>query len=181
MQKLSRCWKRFQAAQNHLIANAILAPLQAGDTLALKDLKGIRDRCKHRKKQRGPFHRWSFAQLAEFLVYKAERKGVRIVFVDPRYSSQTCSKCGHCNKSNRKSQSLFCCKKCGYTVNADYNAAQNLGQRGRSSLVRLLLDSPSPPTATSVSLAQAPRKATYEEDGGETQRAASPLRSRGGI
>ncbi len=181
LKKSARRWTRFMACENHRIANAILAPLNPGDTLSLEDLKGIRDRCVHGKKQRGPFHRWSFAQLAEFLAYKAERKGVLVVFVDPRYSSQTCSKCGYCHKSNRKSQSRFCCTKCGYTVNADFNAASNLRQRGISSLVRLLSDSQSQPTATASSLAQALRKATYGDSSVETQRAASPQRLRGGI
>jgi putative transposase len=141
LQKSSRRWTRFQAAHNHLIANAILAPLQAGDTLAIEDLTDIREGCKQRKKQRGLFHRWSFAQLASFLSYKAERKGILVVSVDPQYSSQTCSKCGHCEKKNRKSQSRFCCQVCGYTVNADYNAAHNLRQRGIASLARLMSDS----------------------------------------
>ena len=147
LQKSSRRWTRFQAAHNHLIANAILAPMQAGDTLAIEDLTDIRAGCKQRKKQRGRFHRWSFAQLAAFLIYKAERKGMLVVRVDPRYSSRTCSQCGHCEKTNRKSQSLFVCKACGYTVNADYNAAQNLRRRGIASLARLMSDSPSQPPA----------------------------------
>ena len=155
LQKSARRWTRFQAAQNHLIANAILAPMQPGDVLVLEDLTNIRDGCKQRKKQRGPFHRWSFAQLREFLIYKAERKGITVVFVDPAYSSRTCSKCQHCEKTNRKSQSRFCCQKCGYTVNAVYNAAQVLRQRGISSLSRLMSDSQSQPTATASSFAQA--------------------------
>jgi len=142
LKKVSRRWTRFQAAHNHLIANAILAPLQAGDTLAIEDLTDIREGCKHRKKQRGRFHRWSFAQLGAFLVYKAERKGILVVSVDPQYSSQTCHKCGHCERKNRKGQSLFVCQSCGYTANADYNAAQNLRQRGTSFLARLMSDSP---------------------------------------
>jgi IS605 OrfB family transposase len=180
LRKVSRRWTRFQANSNHLIANAILAPMAAGDTLAIEDLTDIRDGCKHRKKQRGLFHGWSFAQLGAFLSYKAERKGVLVLSVDPRYSSQTCSRCQHCERANRKSQSLFCCKSCGYTVNADYNAASNLGQRGKSSLARLLSASPSSPTAVSSPLAQAPRKATYEGSRAETQRVTSPVRLRRG-
>ena len=174
LQKLSRRWTRFQACHNHHIANAILVPLHAGDTIALEDLTGIRQRCRHRKKQRGLFHRWSFAQLGAFLTYKAERKGILALQVDPAYSSQTCHKCGHCERKNRKSQSQFACQSCGYGCNADYNAAQNLRQRGIASLVRLMSDSQSQPTATSASFAQAPGKAAYGECGGEEQRAASP-------
>ena len=173
LQKASRRWTRFQAHHNHLIANAILAPLLPGDTLALEDLTGIRDRCRQRAAQRGLFHRWSFHQLGTFLHYKAERKGIFIVSVDPRNSSKTCSRCGHCAKSNRKSQSYFVCQSCGYEVNADYNAAQNLRQRGISSLVRLLSASPSQPTAIAAPLVSAPEKAIDEGDRVEPQRAAS--------
>ena len=172
--KVAKRWTRFQACLNHQIANSVLASLQAGDTLALEDLTGIRERCRHRKKQRGRFHRWSFAQLGAFLAYKAERKGVLLIQVDPAYSSQTCHKCGHCEKKNRKSQSLFVCQSCGYTANADDNAAQNLRQRGISSPARLMSDSQSQPTALSAAFAQAPEKAIYEASGREIQRAASP-------
>jgi putative transposase len=96
LQKASRRWTRFQAHHNHWIANAILAPLQPGDTLALEALTGIRDRCRQRAAQRGLFHRWSFHQLGTFLHYKAERKGVFVVSVDPRNSSRTCHQCGFC-------------------------------------------------------------------------------------
>lgn len=173
LQKLSGRWTRFQACQNHLIANAILSCMKPGDVLVLEDLRGIRDRCKHRKKQRGPFHRWSFAQLRAYLIYKAERKGILVVLVDPAYSSQTCSKCGHCEKKNRKRQSRFCCQKCGYRIHADYNAAQVLRQRGISLLARLPSESQSQPNCHPMSIAQAPRKATYEDNGMGIQRAAS--------
>jgi IS605 OrfB family transposase len=176
LQKSSRRWTRFQAAHNHLIANAILAPLQAGDILAIEDLTDIREGCKHRKKQRGLFHRWSFAQLASFLIYKAERKGILVVSVDPRYSSQTCSKCGHCEKKNRKSQSLFCCQVCGYTVNADFNAAQNLRQRGIASLATLVSDSQMQPTAPLLgSLKPLERLSTTKAEGKNSEPQAQRL------
>jgi IS605 OrfB family transposase len=154
LQKVSKRWTRFQACQNHLIANAILAPMNPGDTLIIEDLTGIRDGCKQQKSQRGRFNRWSFAQLGTFLSYKAERKGVLRVSVDPAYSSRTCHKCEHCCKANRKGQTRFACQSCGYTANADYNAAQVLRQRGIAFLLRLLSDSQSQPTA---SLRLAPR------------------------
>ncbi|MCW3099205.1 MAG: ISSoc1, transposase [Chthonomonadaceae bacterium] len=181
LQKVSRRWTRFQACHNHRIANAILAPLVAGNTLAIEDLTGIRERCRHRKKQRGRFHRWSFAQLGDFLTYKAERQGILVIQVDPALSSRTCHKCGHCEKKNRKSQSQFVCQVCGYRSNADFNAAHNLRQRGTSLLIRLMSDSQSQPTAPSASFAQAPGKAIYDESGGEEQRAANSQALAGSI
>ena len=175
LHKASRRWTQFQANTNHLLANTILAPMQAGDTLALEDLTGIRDGCHPCRKQRGLFHRWSFAQLGGFLTYKAERKGILVISVDPRNSSRTCSRCGHCARANRRSQSHFVCQSCGYGINADYNAAHNLRQRGIALLARLLLASPSQPPATAAPLVSAPEKACDEGDGVEAQRAVSPM------
>jgi transposase len=57
--------------------------------------------------------------------------GVVVEFTDPAYTSQTCSACGHCEKSNRKSQAEFECKACGYKAHADFNAARNHRDRAR--------------------------------------------------
>ena len=46
--------------------------------------------------------------------------------VDPRNTSKTCSVCGHCEKANRKSQAEFLCQHCGFSANADWNAARNI-------------------------------------------------------
>jgi putative transposase len=143
LKKRRRAWSRFMRSANHRIANAILAGLAPGDTLVLEELTGIRDRCRHRKGQRGLFHRWSFYQLRSFLAYKAEQRGIRVLAVDPRNTSRTCPRCSHCAKANRKQQSVFCCQSCGYTANADYVAANNLCQKGRSLLARPLSDGPS--------------------------------------
>ena len=79
-----------------------------------------------RKDQRREINNWSFFQLEQFLTYKAAAKGVGVVFVDARYTSQRCSKCGHIKKANRKYQSIFKCRKCGFSHNADLNAAKNI-------------------------------------------------------
>ncbi|NET91543.1 MAG: transposase, partial [Kamptonema sp. SIO1D9] len=46
-------------------------------------------------------------------------------FVDARYTSQKCSRCGHIRKANRQ-KSRFRCDHCGYTAHADINAAMNV-------------------------------------------------------
>lgn len=53
------------------------------------------------------------------------------VRVPPHYTSQTCSKCGHCESGNRPTQANFICLKCGYTDHADSNAAKNILKRGK--------------------------------------------------
>jgi putative transposase len=79
-------------------------------------------------------HSWSFAQLYSFVEYKAEARGIRVVKVDPRHTSQTCSFCRFQHRSNRRSQSLFKCRECGYTLNADLNASYNIREKHLSSL-----------------------------------------------
>ena len=66
------------------------------------------------------------------LDYKAVRAGRTIKKVNPAYTSQTCSECGAVDKLSRKSQSKFVCTQCGYTENADVNAAKNIWKRASS-------------------------------------------------
>ncbi len=132
LKKLSGKLKRFQHNTNHVIAKQIIAACQPGDTLVMENLTGIGERTKGRRQQRRALSNWSFAQLQGFIAYKAASKGVSVAFVDARYSSQVCSRCGHSDKRNRVCQSEFSCQHCGYTANADYNASANLASRARS-------------------------------------------------
>lgn len=50
----------------------------------------------------------------------------RVEKVNPAFTSQRCSVCGHVDQSSRKSQALFCCTACGHISNADLNAAINI-------------------------------------------------------
>lgn len=68
------------------------------------------------------------------LEYKLHHKGGRLVKIDPKYTSQTCSHCGHLHQDNRKSQAVFLCMACGYKNNADTNAAINILRLGQSQL-----------------------------------------------
>ena len=58
--------------------------------------------------------------------YKAKWRGGYVEKVNPKNTSQTCNSCGAINKDSRKSQSSFECVDCGYTDNADINAAKNI-------------------------------------------------------
>jgi len=64
------------------------------------------------------------------LEYKLLWRGGQLLLVNPQYTSQQCSACGHCERANRETQPLFLCKKCGQTENADLNAAKNIRAAG---------------------------------------------------
>jgi putative transposase len=122
---------RFKRHQNHVISKRIVERARGTDRgIALEDLQGIRDRITARGTDaRNRLSGWSFGQLFDFLSYKAQIAGVPVETVDPRNTSRTCARCGHCSKSNRKSQAEFVCKACGHRAHADVNAALNIRAR----------------------------------------------------
>ena len=63
------------------------------------------------------------------IAYKAAEYGIRVENVNPAFSSQTCSKCGHQSSTNRDADGWFSCNECGYELDGDYNAAKNVGKR----------------------------------------------------
>ena len=71
----------------------------------------------------------ALSQFGEFLKYKARLSGGQVIEVDPRNTSRRCSSCGHVAQENRESQAVFLCKACGYSDNADHNAAVNILDR----------------------------------------------------
>jgi IS605 OrfB family transposase len=116
---------RWANDQLHCISKALVQEALAHDcsTIVFEDLTDIRERMPGVK----AFHVWAFRQLYEYVEYKAAEFGITTTQVDPAYTSQRCSKCGHTARGNRTRQAEFCCQACGYEVHADYNAAKNIG------------------------------------------------------
>ena len=131
LKRLRRRETRRAKDVNHRISKSIVERAErTGHGIALEDLKGIRGRVRQAKKNRSTLHSWSFAQLRDFLTYKARRAGVPVVVVDPAYSSQSCSECDHTSRRNRPSRAVFACTSCGVVLHADINASRNLARRG---------------------------------------------------
>jgi IS605 OrfB family transposase len=139
LRKMAGRQRRFQAKTNHDISKKIVAKAKAlGVGIALEDLSGIRDRTEATagNAMRRRLGNWSFFQLRTFIVYKAQAAGVPVVLIDPKYTSQTCSQCGHRQMSNRKDQAHFHCQACGYKAHADLNAARNIRAWAKCKLAR---------------------------------------------
>jgi putative transposase len=131
LKKVSGKQARFQKNSNHVISKRIVQKAKtSGQAIAIEDLRHIRKRTDRtvRKSQRSRHSNWSFFQLRFFLSYKAALAGVPLHTVNPAYTSQTCSACGHCAKENRKSQAAFVCVNCGLSMNADINGAINIAR-----------------------------------------------------
>jgi IS605 OrfB family transposase len=69
---------------------------------------------------------WAFNDLQNKIKNKAKENGIEVLFVEPQYTSQQCSKCGYIDKENRETRDNFKCKKCGFEIDADINAARNI-------------------------------------------------------
>lgn len=134
LQRVSRKEARFRKHENHVISKTIVQTAKGtGRGIAVEDLSGIRDRLPAwGRDARNRLSGWSFGQLVAFLSYKATLAGVPVERVDPAYTSQTCSACGHCCRENRTSQEKFLCVSCGMGMNADKNAALNIRARALS-------------------------------------------------
>jgi putative transposase len=74
---------------------------------------------------------WSafFSQVSS----KAEEAGRRLVKVNPAYTSQTCSQCGHRQKMPL-SERIFACPCCHVHLDRDLNAARNIRGLGLQAL-----------------------------------------------
>lgn len=88
--------------------------------IAIENLTG------YRTSAADPIHDWPTAQLREKLLYKAQEVGLPVREINPADTSVTCRKCGQKNIDARDGD-RFACRRCGYEVHADVNAAINIG------------------------------------------------------
>ncbi|MBT9164548.1 MAG: hypothetical protein DDT23_00549 [candidate division WS2 bacterium] len=120
--------QRFATITNHTIAKQVVQKAKSlNKGIAIEDLTHIREKTVVRKAQRRKHHLWAFAQLRNFLSYKAKLAGVPLKVVDPHYTSKTCNACKMIGNRNGKH---FSCPHCSNVFDADINAAKNIAQLG---------------------------------------------------
>jgi IS605 OrfB family transposase len=128
--------RRFVQDVNHVLSKKIVS--LSYDVFALEALEPA----KMKRNGKGKIFRkklgsWSPTELQNFIEYKAEDAGKTVVYINPKHTSQKCSKCGYIDKNNRKG-SVFKSKNCGFELNADLNASRNIEVAGKSEYFRLL-------------------------------------------
>jgi len=171
LKKLSGKLFRQRRDHDHVLSKRIVQNATPGATLVLENLINIRETSKIGRGKGGKntetkrrMHSWSFAQFHSFLAYKAEARGMQVVKVDPRHTSQQCSKCGHQARNNRRSQSLFLCRECGYCLNADLNGSYNIRDKHLSTFADF----------GNTLVGGSPCQATYRLDSSESGTSSSP-------
>jgi putative transposase len=75
----------------------------------------------------------SWSKFAQYLSYKAENAGRVLVRVNPAYTSQICSQCGH-REVKKLSDRVHHCSCCGFVCDRDHNASLNILRLGTQSL-----------------------------------------------
>ena len=73
----------------------------------------------------------SWGRFLQFLTYKAESAGCKIVKIDPRNTTKSCSGCGNIQKM-KLYERVYHCKNCGLEIDRDYNSAINIHRLGMS-------------------------------------------------
>jgi len=133
VQKIRDAIARFRNTANDKYSHFIIqkAVENGCGTIQMEDLHGLSE---------GKFLKdWTYYDLRQKVEYKAAEKGITVLFVNPRYTSQRCSQCGYIDRENRpkaeKGQAYFHCLQCGCEMNADYNASLNLATKGIEQII----------------------------------------------
>ena len=92
-------------------------------------LKYVKHKSKFSKKFNNKLQRWSYTKTLNRLELLSQVKGFKVTYINPAYTSQTCSHCGCVIKSNRNGETYHC-SVCGVKMDADVNAAINILRRG---------------------------------------------------
>jgi putative transposase len=129
IKKVGNTEKRKINAILHKVSKDIVTMAMKNNSIILiGDLTGIRNNAKTKgRRMNRVVANMPFYKLTELITYKANWEGIPVLTTKEWYSSKTCSKCSSDN-TTRPYQGLFRCN-CGYSCNADYNGAKNLGKR----------------------------------------------------
>ncbi|TXT65681.1 MAG: hypothetical protein BAJALOKI1v1_390001 [Promethearchaeota archaeon] len=66
----------------------------------------------------------SLGRFVQFLTYKAQKIGKRVIRIDESYTTQTCAKCGKRVKRSLSERTITC--ECGHQMDRDLNSAVNI-------------------------------------------------------
>lgn len=123
---------RWMSDINHQITKTLTDKYGKDTLFVLEDLTNVRFATeKVAKTNRYEQVSWAFYQFEQFLTYKAELNGSKVIKVSAQYTSQRCPKCGSINKNNRKHDiHEYQCANCDYKSNDDRIGAMNIQYLG---------------------------------------------------
>ena len=109
---------------DHKLSHSIIETAAAHNVkvIKLERLANIRSTTRTSRKNNHSLHTWSFYRLAQYIEYKARLEGIKVEYVNPAYTSQTCPVCGHVHHANDRN---YTCK-CGFHIHRDLLGAMNI-------------------------------------------------------
>lgn len=139
LDRLEKKEKNFASTFNHVYSKQLIDVCVKNriGTINMEDLTGLNGKMTDKM-----LRRWSYFDLQTKIEQKAKNVGIVVNWLNPRYTSQTCHKCGHCHEDNRKKRDTFACTNENCTIfakriDADLNAAINLANgMGMSEVVK---------------------------------------------
>lgn len=134
LERLREAERNWVRNQNHLFSKEVVdfAVSVEAESIHMEKLKDFgRDRSGNvREDKIFVMRNWSYFELQSLIEYKAKRAGIKVKYVNPAYTSRTCSECGH--EGERDSIHFKClnpeCKCYGQDIHADYNGARNIAR-----------------------------------------------------
>ena len=124
IKKLDNKEQRWMNDKDHKISRQLVnfAKDNNVSTIRLEKLSGIRQTARTSRKNEKNLHTWSFYRLAQFIEYKAILEGIKVEYVNPKYTSQICPVCGKRNHANDR---RYQCS-CGFKIHRDILGAKNI-------------------------------------------------------
>jgi IS605 OrfB family transposase len=124
IKKLDNKEQRWMTDKDHKISRQLVnfAKQNNVSAIRLEKLSGIRQTARTSRKNEKNLHTWSFYRLAQFIEYKAILEGIKVEYVNPKYTSQTCPVCGKRNHANDRKYQC----ECGFKGHRDIIGARNI-------------------------------------------------------
>ena len=116
--------QRWMQDQDHKISRQVVnfAIQNNVSEIRMEKLANIRKTARTSRKNEKNLHTWSFYRLARYIEYKAHMEGIRVEYVNPKYTSQKCPVCSILNKA--KDRNYECA--CGFKHHRDLVGAKNI-------------------------------------------------------
>lgn len=124
VERINNKEQRIMKDIDHKVSHDIIETAVAHDVkvIKLERLANIRSTTRTSRKNNHSLHTWSFYRLAQYIEYKAKLAGIKVEYVNPAYTSQTCPVCGHVHHADDRT---YTCK-CGFHIHRDLLGAMNI-------------------------------------------------------
>ena len=132
--KIAVVWCKITNIKKDYIHKLSIQLVKSHDLIVVENLK-IKNMVKNHKLARS-ISNMSWGELFRQLEYKSEWHGKHFVKIDPKGTSQECSRCGFINKSLALKDRCWECSWCRTVLDRDLNAAINIRKKGMDSVLK---------------------------------------------